>query len=32
MEIDNAVFQDLESFRKDGVFEMAMEKLWMIFA
>ena len=28
MEIENAIFQDLESFRKEGIFKIAMEKLW----
>ena len=26
MEIDNAIFQDLESFVKEKIFKMAMEK------
>ena len=31
MEIDNAIFQNLESFGKEKLFKMAMEKFW-IFA
>ena len=29
MEIENAIFQDLESFRKDRIFKLAMEKFWI---
>ena len=29
LEIDNAVFQDLESSGKERVFKMAMEKYWI---
>ena len=28
MEIDNAIFQDLESFGNERFFKLAMEKLW----
>ena len=28
MEIDNAIFQDLESFGEEDFFNMAMEKFW----
>jgi len=28
MEIDNATFQDLESFGKGKLFKMAMEMFW----
>jgi len=31
MEIDNAIFQDLESFGKERIFKMATAKFW-IFA
>ena len=29
MEIENAIFQDLESFGKGRIFKMAMEKFWI---
>ena len=29
MEIENANFQDLESFEKEKSFKMAMEKFWI---
>ena len=29
MEIDNAIFQDLESFGRGKFFQMAMEKSWV---
>ena len=29
MEIDSAIFQDLESYGKGRIFNMAMEKLWI---
>ena len=29
MEIDNAIFLDLESFGKERFFKMAMEKFWI---
>ena len=29
--MENAIFQDLESFGKERIFKMAMEKFW-IFA
>ena len=29
MEIENATFQDLESFGKERFFTMAIEKLWV---
>ena len=29
MEVDNAIFQDLESFVKRRFFKMAMEKFWI---
>ena len=32
MEIENAIFQDLESFGEEGVFKMAMEKLGFVSA
>ena len=30
MEIENAIFPDLDSFGKERIFEMAMEKFWML--
>ena len=29
MEIENAIFLDLEIFRKESVFKIAMEKFWI---
>ena len=29
MEVENAIFQALESFGKEMIFIMAMEKLWI---
>ena len=29
MEIDNAIFQDLESFGKEKFFKMALKKFWI---
>ena len=29
MEIEKAIFQDLESFGKESNFQMTMEKLWI---
>jgi len=29
LEIDSAIFQDLESFGKEKFFEMAMETFWI---
>ena len=29
LEIDNAIFQDLESFGKESIFKMAVEKFWI---
>ena len=29
MEIDDAIFQDLESFGKESFFKLAMEKFWI---
>ena len=29
MEIDNAIFQDVESFGKERFFKMAVEKFWI---
>ena len=29
MEIENAIFQHLESFEKERMFRMAMEKFWI---
>ena len=30
MEIDNAIFQDPENFRKERTFNMVMAKFWII--
>ena len=30
LEIDYAIFQDLESFGKERIFRMAMEKFWIV--
>ena len=30
MEINSAIFQDLESFVKEKYFNMAMERFWII--
>ena len=30
MEIKNAIFQDLESFGKEMIFKIAMEKFWIL--
>ena len=29
MEIENAIFQDLESFGKERIFKIAVEKFWI---
>ena len=29
VEIENSIFQDLESFGKERIFKMAMEKFWI---
>ena len=29
IEIENAIFQDLESFGKERIFKMAVEKFWI---
>ena len=29
MEIDNAIFQDLESFGKEKISKVALEKFWI---
>ena len=29
LEIENAIFQDLENFVKEMIFKMAMEELWI---
>ena len=31
MEIDNAIFQDLESFEKERSIKMAVEMFWIFF-
>ena len=30
METENAIFQDLESFERERMFKMAMEKFWIL--
>ena len=30
MEIENAIFEGLESFRKKRIFKMAMGKFWIL--
>ena len=30
MEIENAIFQDLENFEKERIFKMVMEKFWIL--
>ena len=31
IEIENVIFQDLESFGKERVFKIFMEKFWILF-
>ena len=31
MEIENAIFHNLESFGKEMIFEMAMRKCWIVW-
>ena len=31
MELDNAIFQDLESFSKKKFFKMVMERFWIFW-
>ena len=30
MEIENAIFQNLESFVKESIFKIAMENFWIL--
>ena len=31
MKIENAIFQDLESFGKERIFNISVEKYWIFF-